>query len=268
MKMLKIVGAAAVIGVVVYGCSREDRDEVLNRVDNAARALNGSEKEKTPRVVKEQQRKELIRQDTTWTPENIAAHPIEYCQSQVEELAKRGRVLEARVHEKSCALATVKRTMGDDEAMEKGLTKFLGEAKKTYRDALANNTWPVMMGGYTLSQDKAKQKIIDAAQKLSEIKSRAVTKKNQKLKIEKSLDIARAKQQRTVKYREQIQNTISDLKLKKVIDADDGIKAALDAICDNMGTLGVDYDDPSIESIVQPDSKATRDELFEKIMAE
>ena len=180
MKMLKIVGVGAIIGVIIYGGSREDRDEVLNRVDNAARALNGSEKEKTPRIVKEQQRKERIRQDSTWTPENRAAHPIEYCQAQLEELVKHGRTLEARIHEKSCALAALKRTMGDDEAMEKGLTKFLGEAKKTYRDALASNTWPVMMGGYSLSQEKAKQKIIDAAEKLSEIQSRTVTKKNQK----------------------------------------------------------------------------------------
>ena len=35
-----------------------------------------------------------------------------------------------------------------------------------------------------------------------------------------------------------------------------------------MGTLGVNYDDPKIESIVQPDEKATRENLFKKIMAE
>ena len=36
----------------------------------------------------------------------------------------------------------------------------------------------------------------------------------------------------------------------------------------DMGVLGVDYDDPSIESIVQPDEKTTREELFKKLMAE
>lgn len=272
MKKLLWIVIGVVIAVIAFNLiSDDDRAEMSDRISSAGKALTGdirADGERTPRIVKEQQRKERIRQDSTWTPENRAAHPIEYCQAQLEELVKHGRTLEARIHEKSCALAALKRTMGDDEAMEKGLTKFLGEAKKSYRDALASNTWPVMMGGYSLSQEKAKQKIIDAAEKLSEIQSRTVTKKNQKLKIEKSLDIARTEQQRTVKYREQIQNTISDLKLKKVIEADDGIKAALDAICDNMGTLGVDYDDPSIESIIQPDSKATRDELFDKIMAE
>lgn len=268
MKMLKIVGAVAIIGVIVYGCSREDRDEVLNRVDNAARALNGSEKEKTPRVVKETQREELNRQDTTWTPENIAAYPIEFCQAQLKNLSKRGRALEARVHEKSCALAAVKRTMSDDEAMEKGLTKFLGEAKKIYRDALASNTWPVTMGGYSLSQDKAKQKIIDAAQKISEIQSRAASLKNNMVNVEKALNEAQNEQREIVRLRDQLQNKISNIKLKKVIKADDGLKAELAAISNNMAALGSDYDDPSIESIIQPDSKTTRDELFEKIMAE
>ena len=35
-----------------------------------------------------------------------------------------------------------------------------------------------------------------------------------------------------------------------------------------MGVLGVDFDDPKIESIIQPDEKATREELFKKIMGE
>jgi hypothetical protein len=53
-----------------------------------------------------------------------------------------------------------------------------------------------------------------------------------------------------------------------VIDADDGIVASLNAIEDSMGVLGVNYDDTKIESIVQPDKKTTREELFKKIMAE
>ena len=80
--------------------------------------------------------------------------------------------------------------------------------------------------------------------------------------------ITQDEQKRIVKIREQVQNTINDLRIKKVIDGDDSIVASLNAIEDNMGTLGVNYDDPKIESIVQPDEKATRENLFKKIMAE
>ena len=86
--------------------------------------------------------------------------------------------------------------------------------------------------------------------------------------LEKTLKITQDEQKRVVKIREQVQNTINDLRIKKVIEGDNSIVANLNAIEDNMGTLGVDYDDPNIESIIQPDEKTTREELFKKIMAE
>ena len=86
--------------------------------------------------------------------------------------------------------------------------------------------------------------------------------------LEKTLKITQNEQKRIVKIREQIQNVISDLRIKKVIEGDNSIVASLNAIEDNMGTLGVDYEDPKIESIIQPDEKTTREELFKKIMAE
>ena len=61
---------------------------------------------------------------------------------------------------------------------------------------------------------------------------------------------------------------INDLRIQKVIDGNDSIVTALNAIEDNMGTLGVNYDDPKVEDIIQPDEKTTREELFKKIMAE
>ena len=86
--------------------------------------------------------------------------------------------------------------------------------------------------------------------------------------LEKTLKITQDEQKRIAKIREQVQNTINDLRIKKVIDGDNSIVASLNAIEDNMGTLGVNYDDPKIESMIQPDEKTTREELFKQIMAE
>ena len=271
MKMIKWFLVVAIVGLAVcLGCSQDDRDEVVERGGNAWNALKGetASGEKTPRIVKEQQRKERIRQNNTWTPENRAHHPIEYCQAQLEELQRYGRELEARAHEKSCAIAAVKRTLGDDETMEKNLRKFIVDAKNAYNECEAANSWPAKLGGYSLSREKTQDKIIDAAQKLSEIQSKKGSKQNQLVALEKTLKITQNEQQRLVKIREQIQNTINDLRIKKIIDGDDSIVASLNAIEDSMGVLGVNYDDPNIESIIQPDEKATRDELFRKIMAE
>ena len=144
----------------------------------------------------------------------------------------------------------------------------LVEAKTTYKECEAANSWPAKIGGYSLSREKTQEKIVDAAQKIAEIQSRTESKRNQLVALEKTLKITQDEQKRIVKIREQVQNTINDLRIKKVIDGDDSIVASLNAIEDNMGTLGVNYDDPKIESIVQPDEKATREDLFKKIMAE
>ena len=71
-----------------------------------------------------------------------------------------------------------------------------------------------------------------------------------------------------MKIREQIQNTINDLRIKKVIEGDNSIVASLNAIEDSIGVLGVSYDDPPIDSVVQPDEKETREELFKQIMSD
>ena len=271
MSIFKLLIVIAIVGVVVViGCSQEDRDEIVERGGNALNALKGETTlgEKTPRIVKEQQRKERIRQNNTWTPENRAHHPIEYCQAQLEELQRYSRELEARAHEKACAIAAVKRTLGDNGTMEQSLKKFLADAKKAYKECEAANSWPAKLGGYSLSREKTQDKIIDAAQKLSEIKSKTASKQNQLVALEKTLKITQDEQKRIVTIREQVQNMINDLRIKKVIEGDDGIVAALNAIEDNMESLGVDYDDPKVESIIQPDEKATREELFKKIMAE
>ena len=152
--------------------------------------------------------------------------------------------------------------------MAQNLRKFLSEAKKVYRECEAANSWPAKLGGYSLSREKAQEKIIDAAQKLNEIQSKTGSKQNQLVALEKTLAITQTEQKRIVTIREQIQNAINDLRIKKVIEGDDSIVASLNAIEDSMGALGVDYDDPKIESIIQPDEKATREELFKKIMAE
>ena len=105
-------------------------------------------------------------------------HPVEYCQAQLEELQKYSRELEARAHEKACAIAAVKRTLGDNDTMEEALKKFLVEAKKVYKECETANSWPAKLGGFSLSREKTQQKIIDAAQKLAEIQLKTGSRKN------------------------------------------------------------------------------------------
>ena len=143
MKVVICLAAVILIGVVCFvGCSQDDRDEVIERTGNAWNALNGetTSGEKTPRVVKEQQRKERIRQNNTWTPENQARYKVEHFQSRLEVLQKMSLDLEARAYEKGCAIAAVKRTLGENETMVQNLKKFIAEAKEKYKECEAANS--------------------------------------------------------------------------------------------------------------------------------
>ena len=275
MKILKWVGVAAVVGVVCYvASSREFREDIAARLGMAGRALSGEGEagvdpgRQTPRIVREQQRKERLRQDMTWTPENRAAHPIEYCQAQLEELAKHTAQLEARVHEVACNQAAVNRQIGDCEAQIVNYEKFLSETKATYKVCEKSNGWPARIGGFALSKEKAKDKIIDVAQKLPTLKAQLGTRKNQLVLLNKKSDFLAQEQKTVAALREKVRATINDLRIKKVVDGDQSIADALNAINDTMSCLGVDYNDPKVEDLVAPDATATRDELFEKIMAE
>ena len=271
MKIVKWLMIALIASAIVYvGCSQDDRDEIAERGSNALSALKGETTpgEKTPRIVKEQQRKERIRQNNTWTPENRAHYTVEYCQSLLETLQRQARDLEARVHETSCAISAVKREISDNEAMEQNLNKFINDAKKAYKESEAANSWPAKFGGYAFSREKAQEKIIDAAQKISAIKSNASSKQNRLTALEKKLKRQQDQQKEIVKTRETVQDKINDLRTGKIIEADDGIVNSLNSIKDNLQSLGTDYDDPKIEDIIQPDEKTTREELFKKIMAE
>ncbi len=272
MKIVKWLMIALIASAIVYvGCSQEDRDEIVERGGNAISALKGETTpgEKTPRIVKEQQRKERIRQNNTWTPENQAHYPVEYFQSLLETtLPRQARDLEARVHETSCAISALKRVISDNETMEQNLQKFIDDAKKTYKECETSNSWPAKFGGYTLSREKAQDKIIDAAQKISAIKLNAVSKQNRLTELEKKLKKQQDQQKEIVKIREQVQDKINNLRTGKIIETDDEIVNSLNSIKDSLKSLGTDYDDPKIESIIQPDEKSTREELFKQIMAE
>ena len=62
-KVLIIVGVIAVVAVAYYVIAPEEkRDAIIERVENLGRASDG---EHTPKVVREQQRKERMRQNNT-----------------------------------------------------------------------------------------------------------------------------------------------------------------------------------------------------------
>ena len=273
MNKILMIGSAAVICAAAVGCSQEDREEAMTRLGKAGRALNGEVmpddgEYAEPKIVVEQRRKERIRQNTKWTMENQAKHPIEYCQAQLEEVTKYGEEVEAVVHKLSVSRVTTERTIKECGTKEADLRRFLDEAKAAYRAAEAKNEWPVKIGGFSLTKERTQEKIVDAAARIPSLKARSGKLGNMLVSLDKKQDAVRKEQRKLVLLKERIENTISDLKVKKVIEGEQGIADALNAINDSMQSLGVDYDDPSVEMLMAPDKASEIKVEFDKIMAE
>ena len=273
MKTLLITAFCAGL-VVMTGCSKESRDEMIERTTKAAKELNGSEKktggykDKTPDIVAEQQYKERARQNTQWTAENQALHPVEYCQAQLEEIVKYTKRLEVHAHEIAVAQSTAKRKLSEAEGQVKSLSRFLDETKLAYREADATNKWPMILNGYQITKEKAQQTIVEAYQRLQSNQSAATSQKNILNKLEAKYRKVVDEQKNVVALRDKIQTTISDIRMKKLVEGEKGIGDALNGINDSMNALsGGDTSEPTLDDLLAPTPEAARQEAFEEIMA-
>lgn len=266
MSILCFVIAALAMFV---GCSRDDREEAADRIGRAADALKGEDgSERTPRIVKEQQRKERIRQNTKWTPENQAKFPIEYCQAMLDEIAKDSQHYEVMMHKFLTAKSSVARSIAENDAQLKSYVSFLATAKTSYREADASGVWPVTINGFALSKEKLQEKIVDAANKIKSLELNTTTRKTNLTKLEKKVARITEEQRKLVLTKESLQRTLDNLQLKKVVDSDDGIKDSVAAINDALGALGDGAGEISLEDLVTADADTVRKAAFDSIMAE
>lgn len=252
------------------GCSEDNREEAAERLATAGKALVGDVRtaSSVPRIVREQQRKERKRQDTEWTPENQALHPIEYCQAQLETLSEYADQLSVQAHKCAVAKNQALRGISDAEAEIACVAQFLEDAKQAYREAESSGKWPVTIRGFALPREKAQEKIVAAAEKRPVLRGVVARNKGLLASLEKKMLRVNEEQKNVVKIKERIQLTLNDLNLKKVVDGDNGISDALNAINDSLGALGMNYDDPSVEELIAPDKATSIKVSFDAIMAE
>jgi len=264
--MLIVLGAIAVAVVAYFAIApREQREAMLDKVAVLGDSSGG---EKTPRIVREQQRKERIRQNMEWTPENQALHPIEYCQAQLEKLAEHASKLDAQAHKYAVAKSQTIRAVSDAEAQLADIAKFLEEAKRSYREAAASGKWPVTIRGFALSKEKAEEKIVDVAGRRLNLQNTIARNRALLVQLDKKSDRVSEEQKIIVKTKERIQMVLNDLNLKKVVEGDNGITDALNAINDSLGALGTNYEDPSVDDLIAPDKASKIKVSFDAIMAE
>lgn len=270
-KVLGWMAVAAVAGVVVTmcGCSAEDREEAMDRVAAAGRALNGGDTaDRTPDVVRKQQEAEARRQNKEWTAENQSRHPVEYCQAQMRTLDDMAKKLETQQHKLNTSRAATTRKIAEVDELMRKMEKQLADLKAAYRQADAGGGWPVMYNGFQLGEQRAKELIVQTNEKLQGAKEQKPQYQAMLARLDRRLEEIQGEQKRLVQTREKVQMTLSSLQTKEVVEGERGISDALSALNDSMESLGGDFGEPSFEDISLGTRENALNAAFEALMAE
>lgn len=267
LMMLAVVSMA--MSMAVGGCSRESREEAMDRVAAAGRALNGGDTaERTPDVVRRQQEAEARRQNKEWTAENQSRHPVEYCQAQMKNVDEMAKKLETEQHRLNTSRAATTRKVSELEELEQKMAKQLESLKAAYRSAAGGAGWPMSYNGFQLSEQKAKEMIVQTSEKLQGAQEQKPQYKTMLAKLDQRLNEIQGEQKRLVKTKERIQMTISSLQTKEIVEGEKGISDALSALNDSIESLGGDFGEASFEDISLGTRENELNEAFERLMSE
>jgi len=267
MKIVIAIIAIIVVSVGAFlGCNDEKREKLLHAVSDTIRPDDNSQS--TPDIVAKQQRKEIARQNRTWTPENQAKYPVEYCQAQLEKLDEHATTLEANIHRINIAASDCQRKTAECSKRIETLNAFLDMAKSKYREAEAKNAFPVDFNGYMLTKLQAQEKIVQANRQIPELQKQLLSRKNLAGLLDKKKTALVAEQARVVALRERVQSTINDLRTKKVIEGNKNIVDVLNSLSDSIDSLGVNANEPALDDIITPTKDAAVKSEFDAIMGD
>lgn len=275
MKTILLLIIAFAIGVFAYrSFTQEQRDEAISRIAKAGRALNGEVspddvEHGVPNIVREQQRKERIRQNTTWTAENRQKEPVLFLKAQLEEVDKLEEKLSVQLVELNTKKAEISRKLKVTKANSEKAKAFLDVAKKVYREAAATNAWPAKVNGFSFSQPTLKTRIVEAASRYEQSAPLAAKLTEGSATLQRKIELVQSKQRETIELRSKIETAIEMVKLDKTIKGIDGIDNQVSAIANMVEGLGEQTElSASLDDVLELSGDAKIDSAFEKIMAE
>lgn len=242
-----IIGvAAAVAGTAFFAC-----DEVKEKVEEGLYQATTSEEDKQPKVIREAQRREDIRQDREWTPENIRKEPYLFVKDQISNCD----VLKEKIETQKIAFAMLKnkadRQVSEAEAATIRYQKFLTSAKDAYKKASAAGTisWPLRVNDFELSEVDFNNNVAEALERLKLEEN----KRNLNLKISKKIEgrqnYLKSKETEIVNLRHRLTMEAENIKMKQAVDEIDSLKDALDVISDMAVQLAGDPEKFTLEDL-------------------
>lgn len=210
----------------------------------------------SPTVVRNAEIREAIRQDSTWTSENIQKNPYLFLQDQIANCDK----LKAKIEAQNITLVRMekKATRAAEEAtsMQSRYEKFLKDAKAAFK--AANGNWPVIVNGYELDEDELNDKIADAMERVELAKKEHKDNTTIAKKVSIRKGVLKTKKRDLVNLRMKLVQQAEQVKMNAALAELGDLQASLGAIKDMMIEIDEDPAKLSVEDITEEDPKAER----------
>lgn len=212
----------------------------------------------SPTVVRKAAMREAVRQDSSWTSENIQANPYLFLQDQIASCDK----LRSKIEAQNITLVRMGKeaTRKADDACSiiARYEKFLNDAKVAYKSAVAADKWPVSLNGYELDEEELSDRIADALERVE----LATKEEKDNLAISKKVEIRKgvlkAKKRELVSLRRKLVQQAEQVKMNSALAEIGQLNDILGTIKDMMIEVDEDPTKLSLDGLTAEDPNAKR----------
>ena len=212
----------------------------------------------SPDVVRDAEIREALRQNGTWTSENIQKNPYLFIQDQI----RRCDLLKAKIEAQNITLTRMgkqaARTVEESDGMIERYTKFLKEAEAAYKAAEASGKWPATVNGYELDEEELSDRIADALERIELAKKDRAANLAIGRKVEIRQGALKAKRRELASLRLKLVQQAEQVKMNAALAEIGELKDVLGVIKDMMLDIDEDPTKLSVEDLTAEDPDAKK----------
>lgn len=210
----------------------------------------------SPSVVRRAELREALRQDSTWTSENIAKNPYLFLQEQIANCDR----LRAKIEAQNITLIRMeknaRRTVEEAQGSQSRYGRFLKDAKAAYK--AANGAFPVTVNGYDLDEEELNDKIADAMERVELAKKEFSDNTAIAKKVSIRKGVLKKKKRDLTNLRMKLVQQSEQVKMNAALAEIGALNDVLGTIKDMMIEIDEDPTKLSVEDMTEEDPNAKR----------
>lgn len=209
-------------------------------------------------IVEEAALREAIRQQTTWTSENIQRNPYLFIQDQIRQCDSLKAKIEAQTITLTRMGKEAARKVEEADGMKARYTRFLAAATAAYDEAEASGKWPVTVNGYEMDEEELGDKMDDAATRIELAEKEKTQNTAIGKKVEIRQGILKKKKRELANIRLQLVQQAEQVKMNAALAEIEGLQDVLGTISDMMIEIDEDPTKLSIDDLTSEDPDAAK----------